>query len=285
MTVNINDLNSENTLGKRFYLRDHGRIIYKYDCYDENIKNLTEDQDIIIEDNTVPYALPEYWYYASNCPPYIIVRDVSLYDTENCAVNKVLYPVVSTQTLGNNITVSFQIKHNLHKYINEGRNLTNENQLSDVTTRVLEGNEDTFTAENIPVHIEGLGDYTVNITNGKGTLLLDGTNITSTYLNGTILLSESSPYYFSLSDIQLIDSIATAKKIEAMRAERDSRLSDCDWLIIRHITQKDIEVQTSLTDSQLTSVEQYMQALRDLPENIEDIDNIEWPVNPIDPVE
>ena len=285
MTIDINDLNSENTLGKRFYLRDNGRIIYKYDCYDDRIKELTEDQDIIIEDNNIPYALPESWYYARNCPSYIIVRDVALYDTENYAINKVLFPVVSAQTLGNSIAVSFQIKHNLHKYINESRNLTNENQLNDVTTRVLEGNEDTFTAENIPVHIEGLGDYTVNITNGKGTLLLDGTNITSTYLTGNIQLSELSPYYFSLSDIQLIDSIATVKKTEVMREERNRRLADCDWLIIRHITQKDIEAQTSLTDSQIASVEQYMQALRDLPENIEDIDNIEWPVNPLDSIE
>ena len=285
MTIDINDLNSENTLGKRFYLRDNGRIIYKYDCYDDRIKELTEGQDIIIEDNNIPYALPEYWYYASNCPSYIIVRDVALYDTENYAINKRLFTVVSTQTLGNNITVSFQIKHNTHKYINEGRNFTNENQLKDVVTQVLEGNEDTFTAENIPVHIEELGDYTVNITNGKGTLLLDGANITSTYLNGTIQLSESSLSYFSLSDIQLVDSVATAKKTEAMREERNRRLADCDWLIIRHITQKDIEAQTSLTDSQITAVEQYMQQLRDLPENIDDIDNIEWPVNPLDPVE
>ena len=69
--------------------------------------------------------------------------------------------------------------------------------------------------------------------------------------------------------------------MEAIREYRNSLLDNCDWMIIRHITQKDINVQTSVSDSDIASLEEYMQELRDLPANIEDIDNVQWPVNPL----
>ena len=145
----------------------------------------------------------------------------------------------------------------------------------------IEGVEDTFTQENIPVHIDGLGDFVVNIVNGRGTLILDGSIVSSEHLSGSITISEDNILYFNIYGIHFVKPIADAIKMENLRITRDQLLSECDWMIIRHITQKDLDIDTSLSDQQFENLETYMQSLRDLPETVEDIDNIQWPVNPL----
>ena len=58
---------------------------------------------------------------------------------------------------------------------------------------------------------------------------------------------------------------------EKLREERNKLLSSCDW--------------TQLADAPLTNEEKqlwidYRQSLRDLPENVEDINNVVWPQQP-----
>ncbi|MEC5207374.1 hypothetical protein QF022_002330 [Vogesella perlucida] len=58
---------------------------------------------------------------------------------------------------------------------------------------------------------------------------------------------------------------------QALRAERNRRLAECDW--------------TQLSDAPLTAEQKaawanYRQALRDLPEAVADLDNVVWPVKP-----
>lgn len=64
---------------------------------------------------------------------------------------------------------------------------------------------------------------------------------------------------------------ADESKTRQMRQQRDALLAQCDW--------------TQLPDSPLSEAKKsewqtYRQALRDLPANITDIDNIVWPTKP-----
>lgn len=83
----------------------------------------------------------------------------------------------------------------------------------------------------------------------------------------TVILNEAKKAARLQAELEAQDQA----KWDVMRAERNKRLTECDW--------------TQLIDSPL-SVEQkavyasYRQTLRDLPENITDINNIQWPVKP-----
>ena len=58
---------------------------------------------------------------------------------------------------------------------------------------------------------------------------------------------------------------------EKLRAERNKRLTDCDWVTLKaYSTQKVVP----------KAWRDYMQALRDLPANTEDPENPVWPVAP-----
>ena len=58
---------------------------------------------------------------------------------------------------------------------------------------------------------------------------------------------------------------------EKLRAERNKRLTDCDWVAIRAFT-----TGTPVPEEWKA----YMQALRDLPANTEDPENPVWPTIP-----
>jgi predicted DNA-binding helix-hairpin-helix protein len=76
---------------------------------------------------------------------------------------------------------------------------------------------------------------------------------------------------------QYIDKYRPAKtnaqKLSEIKLERDRRLKQVDWLVIRHYSQK---VKT-LTNEQFEDLQDYMQALRDMPETT-DLDNPVYPV-------
>lgn len=75
--------------------------------------------------------------------------------------------------------------------------------------------------------------------------------------------------------------------MKAIRAERDYRIDSCTWLVERHRCQLDLlefntNVVTDLTNDQFNEVLQYMQELRDIPQNQPDatIDTVVWPDKP-----
>ena len=56
-----------------------------------------------------------------------------------------------------------------------------------------------------------------------------------------------------------------------VRDDRDARLRDCDWTAV---------TDRQLSGSALTSWELYRQALRDVPQNNSDVNDITWPISP-----
>lgn len=279
MTISLNELNAETAEGKRFYLRDKGQIIYKYDFYDSALQNITVNQDLLMEDNSVPYALPEYWYYKQNCPEYIVVTDITLFNTKDTDINKRLFMEASSQTSGSDIVIVLNIKHNSYKHVAQAYDLTSEAALASITSIIPEGTETDINVENIPVHINGFENLSVNFVNGRGSLVLNGNTITSPQLSGYVTLKNYGTFNFNLNNIQLTASVINSQKVSAIRDERNLRLDTCDPLVIRHITQQVIG-NTTLSEEQYEDLCTYMQALRDVPENISDIDNVEWPEIP-----
>ena len=279
MSINIEDLNYENTENKRFYLRENGQIIYKYDFYGDKLKDLQNNQELLMEDKSEDFALPEFWYYRSNCPAYIYVTDISSYNTIETDINKTLFLSASSQTSNNNIVLVFELRHNAYTHISYATDLSSEAALANVTVAVPEGTEDNVNFENATVVLDNMENKTVNIVSGRASLVLNGEQITSPQLSGSISIGSVGTFYFSINNIELIQSVLDSQKITDIRKERDNRLQVCDWLVIRHITQQGID-NTTLSLEQYEDLCTYMQALRDVPENIEDIDNVEWPEIP-----
>ena len=73
----------------------------------------------------------------------------------------------------------------------------------------------------------------------------------------------------------LPDDVSEENKLEAVRNERNSKLSDTDWAVLPD---------APLTDAEKTEVKDYRQSLRDLPQQINDgtIDPYvdDWPTKP-----
>lgn len=65
----------------------------------------------------------------------------------------------------------------------------------------------------------------------------------------------------------------TSKKWGAIRSERNYRLNKSDWTQL---------LDTNLTTEQRDKWVIYRKQLRDLPQNITDLNDIPWPVQPID---
>ena len=73
-------------------------------------------------------------------------------------------------------------------------------------------------------------------------------------------------------------------RMDNVRNERDRRLSDCDWLILRHIGQEKLVEEQELTATTITAAkyvewEDYRQELRDFP-SVVDLDDVVWPTEP-----
>jgi len=69
--------------------------------------------------------------------------------------------------------------------------------------------------------------------------------------------------------------------MRSLKSVRDSKLSECDKLVIRHITQKALgAVEISLTDNEYEFLLAYMQELRDMPETETNTANPTWPTKP-----
>ena len=60
-------------------------------------------------------------------------------------------------------------------------------------------------------------------------------------------------------------------RMNFIRQKRNDLLKECDWTQFPG---------TAISDSKKAEWEAYRQALRDIPDNIEDPDNVMWPVSP-----
>jgi hypothetical protein len=67
------------------------------------------------------------------------------------------------------------------------------------------------------------------------------------------------------------EQLVAAQPLKNLREERNTRLAEVDWVVIRAFS-----MNTPVTDEWKT----YMQALRDLPSTTEDPANVVWPVRP-----
>ena len=68
-----------------------------------------------------------------------------------------------------------------------------------------------------------------------------------------------------------LQELIDAQPLKELRAERNKRLTECDWVVIR----------ATSTDTPIPEEwKAYMQALRDLPSTTEDPANPVWPVQP-----
>ena len=68
-----------------------------------------------------------------------------------------------------------------------------------------------------------------------------------------------------------LQELIDAQPLKKLREERNKRLSECDWVVIRAVS-----TNTQVPDEWIT----YMQTLRDLPSTTEDPANPVWPVQP-----
>ena len=68
-----------------------------------------------------------------------------------------------------------------------------------------------------------------------------------------------------------LQELIDAQPLEELRTERNKRLAECDWVVIRATS-----TDTPVPEEWKT----YMQALRDLPSTTEDPANPVWPVQP-----
>jgi len=68
-----------------------------------------------------------------------------------------------------------------------------------------------------------------------------------------------------------LKELVDAQPLKELRQERNRRLAECDWVVIR----------ATSTDTPIPEEwKVYMQALRDLPSTTEDPANVVWPVPP-----
>ena len=70
---------------------------------------------------------------------------------------------------------------------------------------------------------------------------------------------------------KVYEQLVAAQPLKELREERNRRLAEVDWVVIRAFS-----MNTPVTDEWKT----YMQALRDLPSTTEDPANVVWPVRP-----
>lgn len=85
---------------------------------------------------------------------------------------------------------------------------------------------------------------------------------------------------FTEEERQTYDAEKLATKWVNLRAERDERIKDSDWLVSRHRDQVDAGITPTLDNATYQGWLVYRQELRDLPDAITDPYNVNWPSKP-----
>ena len=71
-----------------------------------------------------------------------------------------------------------------------------------------------------------------------------------------------------------------SERLARLLEERDDYLAASDWLIVRHKDQIEQGYPASLSDDDYQAIQDWRQALRDLPETVNTPDEWEWPDKP-----
>jgi hypothetical protein len=85
---------------------------------------------------------------------------------------------------------------------------------------------------------------------------------------------------YTAEELTKIDAQKERDKWDALRSERDGKISDSSWIIERHRDQRDSASALSITESEFQAWLAYRQSLRDFPAAVADIDSVVWPVPP-----
>lgn len=78
------------------------------------------------------------------------------------------------------------------------------------------------------------------------------------------------------------DAANTVYNVWTLTDERNMRLNSTDWLVSRHTEEKILGTTTTLTDSNFIKLLNYRQQLRDITKQYTTLDDVIWPINPLD---
>jgi hypothetical protein len=103
--------------------------------------------------------------------------------------------------------------------------------------------------------------------------------------NGDIQFGDNSSEILWCEDnIDIIVNAAYQEKLDvsvpgpSFKDIRNSKLSDTDWMVIRHKDQKDLNLDTTLSNQQYLTLLNYRQQLRDITSLYSSLDNVVWPL-------
>jgi hypothetical protein len=224
---------------------------------------LTEGQILEpIEDESL-LTLPVNFYAKATRPEYIKVTAKSTFDVIAGEYGKAkVYDVnIAWTDLVCNVNVTS--KYSAHTIATAATGLTDEADI--VIENVAEAIDVSDNSENI-AYINGV-EYACNFVNGVANIIYDYAGQERAM---AVSISINNNTYFPSLNVP-----GNIKALADLRAERDAKLKSCDWLVIRHSSQDN----KTLSDSQYAELQNYMQALRDLPATA-DLSNITWPTKP-----
>lgn len=78
------------------------------------------------------------------------------------------------------------------------------------------------------------------------------------------------------------ESEALEQAWAALRAARDRRIAETDWMVVRHSEEQLLGQTPTLSNNDFAALSTYRQSLRDLPENTTDPAVPVWPIHPLD---
>ena len=224
---------------------------------------LTEGQILEpIEDETL-MTLPVAFYTKATRPAYVKVTSKSTFDVIAGEYGKAkVYDVnIAWTDLVCNVTVTS--KYSAHTVATAATALTDEANI--VTESVAIATDVADNSENT-AYVNGV-EYACNFVNGVASFVY---NYAGQERAMAVSVNINNKVCFPSLNVP-----GNIKALADLRAERDAKLKLCDWLIIRHSSQDS----KTLSDSQYAELQNYMQALRDLPASA-DLSNITWPTKP-----
>lgn len=276
MEKSPNQVTVEEIQNCRFYKKVNGKIVHMYDFWDPDLLNAGEGVTLIPEDRSQPFALPEYWYFSINCPSYIDVTAPDTYNVKSGVTDTSRSVNVTASVSSDDLILNMEFRHSGYTEYTGMEGLHSQNDLSTYVNIVPAG-VDTSVNGYVRLVISDLNiDEDVVASSGIATKTISRSLITNGFFQGT-LQNGNDIMSFQISNIPLSNSVQNQNKMDDLREERNNRLAAEDWKVVRHITQQVSEVETSLTTEQFKALCDYMQALRDLPANVQDLDNVEWP--------
>lgn len=224
---------------------------------------LTEGQILEpIEDESL-LTLPMNFYAKATRPAHIKVTSKSTFDVIAGEYGKAkVYDVnIAWDDLVCNVNITSKIS--AHVIATAATGLTNEADI--ILNNIDEAIDASDNSENI-AYINGV-ECACNFVNGVANIIYDYAGQERAM---AVSVSINNNTYFPSLNVP-----SNIKLLADLRVERDAKLKLCDWLVIRHSSQDN----KTLSPEQYAELQNYMQALRDLPASA-DLSNIIWPAKP-----